>query len=63
MISQCPSSVGRRAASTTDLKDYFSYTPGPVDQWTRNLVGSIGVTGRSKIAKLVLTAAVLKIYI
>ena len=44
------SSVVRRAASTIALKAYSSYTLG---QLTRYLVGSIRVTCRSKIAKIV----------
>ena len=28
--------------------------PTPLGQWTRNLVGRIGVTNRSKIAKIIL---------
>ena len=43
------SSVVRRAASTIALKAYSSYTPGPIDL----MVGSIRVTCRSEIAKIV----------
>ena len=50
VVSQCPSCVVRRAASTIALKAYFSYTPRPM---TRYLVRSIGVTCRLKIAKIV----------
>ena len=52
-------SVVRRAASTTALKAYSSYTllffasPEPKGQLTPNLLGSIGMTCRSKIAKIV----------
>ena len=31
VVSQCPSCVVRRAASTIALKAYSSYTPGPID--------------------------------
>ena len=47
VVSQCPSSIVR-AMSTIALKTYSSYT-----QLTRYLVGSSGVTYRSKIAKIV----------
>ena len=49
LVSQCPSCVVRRAASTIALKAYSSY----LGQLTWYLVGSIGVTCRSEIAKIV----------
>ena len=50
VVSQCPSSVVRRAASTIALKTYSSYTPGPIDL----ILGrKHRVTCRSKIAKIV----------
>ena len=35
MVSQCPSSVVHRAASTIALKAYSFYTPGPME-WYGN---------------------------
>ena len=55
MVSYCGQSMSvvvvRRAASTIALKAYSSYTPGPTDLILG--IGSIGVTCRSKIAKIV----------
>ena len=52
-VSYCGQSMSvvHRAASTIALKAYSSYNPGPIDLI---IVGSIGVTCRSKIAKIVL---------
>ena len=49
VIGQCPSSVVHRSSAIA-LKAYTSYILGPMDS---KLVGSIGVTFRSKIAKIV----------
>ena len=48
------------------LKIYLAISPAPKGQLTPNFVGDIGVTCRSKIAKIVQSdiqdAAILKIY-
>ena len=51
MVSQCPLSEIQDGSHLEDL--FYASSPEPKRQLTPNLLGSIGVSCRSKIAKIV----------